>query len=62
MISNNQSPKVTIGMPVYNGEKFLSNAIDCFLAQSYTNFELIISDDGSTDSTSKICTENAAKD
>ena len=62
MISNNQSPKVTIGMPVYNGEKFLSNAIDCFLAQSYTNFELIISDDGSTDSTSKICTEYAAKD
>ena len=62
MNSNNQPPKVTIGMPVYNGEKFLCNALDCLLAQSYTNLELIISDDASTDSTSKICTEYAAKD
>ena len=62
MNSNNQPPKVTIGMPVYNGEKFLCNTLDCLLAQSYTNLELIISDDASTDSTSKICTEYAAKD
>ena len=62
MNSNNQPPKVTIGMPVYNGEKFLCNALDCLLAQSHTNLELIISDDASTDSTSKICTEYAAKD
>ena len=62
MNSNNQPPKVTIGMPVYNGEKFLCNTLDCLLAQSYTNLELIISDDASTDSTSKICTEYAVKD
>ena len=62
MNSNNQPPKVTIGIPVFNGEKFLRGCLDCFLAQTYTNFELIISDDASTDSTSKICNEYAEQD
>lgn len=44
-------PLVSIGMPVYNGEKYLREAIDSLFAQTYQNFEIIVSDDGSTDST-----------
>ena len=54
--------KVTIGMPVYQAEKTLRTALDSLLAQSYTNFELIISDNGSSDETSKICQEYATLD
>ena len=43
------NPLVTIGIPVYNSEKFLIQAIDSVLKQSYEHFELIITDDGSTD-------------
>ena len=46
-------PKVTIGLPVYNGELSLSQSIDSVLKQSFTDFELIISDNASTDSTIK---------
>lgn len=49
-----KKPLVTIGMPLFNGEKYLKEAIDSLLAQTYENFEIIISDDGSTDSTIKI--------
>lgn len=42
-------------MPVYNGERFLSSALDSILAQTYTDFELIISDNASTDGTETIC-------
>ncbi|WP_313348912.1 glycosyltransferase [Empedobacter sp.] len=42
---------VTIGIPTYNAEKFIVNTINSVLAQTYTNFELIITDDGSTDNT-----------
>ena len=62
MNSNNQLPKVCIGIPVYNGEKFLRNALDCLLNQSYENIEIIISDDTSTDSTKSICEEYMKKD
>ena len=55
-------PKVSIGLPVYNGEKFLSNALDSLLSQSFSDFELIISDNASTDSTQIICEEFAKKD
>ena len=48
-------PKVTIGLPVYNGELSLSQSIDSVLKQSFTDFELIISDNASTDSTPEIC-------
>lgn len=58
----NTSPRVSIGLAVYNGENFLAQAIECFLAQSYTDFELIISDNASTDRTPKICREYAARD
>jgi glycosyltransferase involved in cell wall biosynthesis len=55
-------PRVSIGMPVYNGERFLAEAIESILAQTFTDFELIISDNGSTDSTPAICERYARLD
>ena len=46
--------KISIIMPVYNKEKYLKNTIDSILKQEYKNFELIIVDDGSTDSTKDV--------
>lgn len=54
--------KVSIGLPVYNGEKYLRLALDSILHQDYTDFELIISDNASTDATRKICSSYAAQD
>lgn len=48
-------PDISIGMPVFNGEKYLSEAISSILSQSFGNFELIISDNASTDRTESIC-------
>ncbi len=56
------TPKVSIGMPVYNGEPFIREALDSLLAQTFTDFDLIISDNASTDGTEAICQEYAAKD
>jgi len=56
------SPKVSIGMPVYNGEKFIRGALDSLLAQTFTDFELIVSDNASTDSTELICREYMDRD
>ena len=55
-------PRVSIGMPVYNGENFLEQALDSLLAQTFGDFELIISDNGSTDRTEQICRNYAARD
>ncbi|MEM4395456.1 MAG: glycosyltransferase family 2 protein [Thermoplasmata archaeon] len=55
-------PLVSIGMPVYNGEKYIRQALDSLLAQDYENFELIISDNASEDKTPEICLEYAARD
>ena len=55
-------PKVSIGMPVYNGELFIREALDSLLVQTFTDFELIISDNGSTDATEAICKDYAEKD
>lgn len=55
-------PRVSMGMPVYNGEEYLERAIDSLLAQDYEDFELIISDNGSTDRTEEICRSYAARD
>jgi len=51
---NNQYPLVTVLMPVYNGERYLIQAINCILDQTFNNFELLIIDDGSTDRTCEI--------
>jgi glycosyltransferase involved in cell wall biosynthesis len=56
------APLVSIGLPVFNGEKYIQPALDSLLAQSYKNFELIISDNASTDGTEEICRLYAAKD
>jgi glycosyltransferase involved in cell wall biosynthesis len=57
-----RQPFVSIGLPVYNGQNFLRQAMEALLAQDYGNFELIISDNGSTDGTEAICREFAGRD
>jgi len=57
-----KTPQVSIGMPVYNGERFIRGALDSLLEQTFTDFELIISDNASTDKTENICREYVAKD
>ena len=56
------NPKLTIGMPVYNGELFIKKAIESILDQTFTDFELIISNNSSSDSTEKICQDFIDKD
>lgn len=53
---------VTIGVPVYNGELYLREALDSLLGQTYGDFGLVISDNASTDGTESICREYAARD
>jgi glycosyltransferase involved in cell wall biosynthesis len=55
-------PLVNIGMPIYNAEKFICQALDSLLKQDYEYFELIISDNHSTDSTQEICLDYMARD
>jgi glycosyltransferase involved in cell wall biosynthesis len=58
----NATPRLSIGLPVYNGEKYLAEALDALLGQSYEDFELIISDNASTDETADICRRYAKLD
>lgn len=58
----NNKHRVSIGLPVYNGENYIEKALDSILAQTFADFELIISDNASTDRTSGICQAYAAKD
>jgi glycosyltransferase involved in cell wall biosynthesis len=55
-------PKVSVGLPVYNGENYLAEAIDSILSQTLVDFELVISDNASTDRTQAICRRYAALD
>ena len=55
-------PRVNIGIPVYNGEKFIQKCLNSLLNQTFTDFEIILSDNASTDSTANICQEYADKD
>ena len=57
-----QPAAVSIGMPVYNGEKDLRRVLDSLLNQTFEDFDLIISDNASTDATKEICLEYADKD
>ncbi|MBO5676389.1 MAG: glycosyltransferase family 2 protein [Bacteroidaceae bacterium] len=56
------SPKISVILPVYNTEKYLHHCIDSILAQTFTDFELLLIDDGSKDGSGKICDEYSAKD
>ena len=49
------APRLTIGLPVYNGEEYVAESLEALLGQSFTDFELIIADNASTDSTGDIC-------
>ena len=53
---------ISIIVPVYNVEKYLHRCIDSILAQSFTDFELLLVNDGSKDKSGEICDEYAAKD
>jgi len=55
-------PLVSIGLPVYNAERFLRQALDSLLAQDYANVELIVSDNASGDATEEICRSYAGRD
>jgi glycosyltransferase involved in cell wall biosynthesis len=57
-----QPPTVSVGLPVFNGEPFIAEAIDSILAQTFEDFELVISDNASTDRTQEICLAYAEKD
>lgn len=58
----NVVPRLSIGMPVFNGEKYLASVLDSLLNQTYSDFELIISDNASADGTQEICLGYAARD
>lgn len=56
------SPKISIIIPVYNTEKYLSRCVDSVIAQTFLDIEIILVDDGSTDGSGKICDEFAVRD
>ena len=55
-------PRVSIGLPVYNGERYLRECVDSILDQTFRDFELILSDNASTDATAAICEAYATRD
>ena len=55
-------PRVSIGVPVYNGERFIRQSVESLLAQTYGDFELVITDNASKDGTEEVCRELAKKD
>src|SRR5262245_17750978 len=57
-----RAPTVSVGVPVYNGERYLDKALSSILRQDFEDFELIISDNASTDGTAEICKAYADKD
>jgi len=61
-IKGAREPKVSVGMPVYNGEEFIGDAIKSILGQSFRDIELIICDNASDDATGEICRKIAASD
>lgn len=56
------TPKISIIVPVYNVEQYLPHCIDSILVQSFTDFELLLIDDGSKDKSGEICDEYVEKD
>jgi glycosyltransferase involved in cell wall biosynthesis len=55
-------PRVSIGLPVYNGENYIREALESILSQTFRDWELIVSDNASTDATVRICNEYAQRD
>lgn len=61
-VVNAVAPKVSIGLPVFDGENFLVEALESHLAQTFEDYELIICDNASTDDTAQICEQYAKRD
>ena len=61
-MTGSHRPRVSIGLPVYNGERFLTEVLECILGQTFVDYELIISDNASTDRTAQICQAYASRD
>jgi len=61
-MNDTSNPSLSIGLPVYNGSEFLEETMDSILAQTFINYELVISDNASTDQTEEICCRYAAMD
>jgi glycosyltransferase involved in cell wall biosynthesis len=61
-VAGDESPLVSIGMPVFDGERFVGEALESLLAQDYPHFELIVSDNASQDRTEEICREYQQRD
>jgi glycosyltransferase involved in cell wall biosynthesis len=57
-----QGPRVSLGMPVYNAERYIEEALESLLGQSFDDFELVISDNASTDRTGDICRAYVTRD
>lgn len=55
-------PRVSVGLPVYNGERYVRQALDSLLDQDFDDFEIVICDNASTDGTAEICRAYSAKD
>src|SRR5262245_24800455 len=62
MLCQNSSPRVTVSVPVRNGQRYLRACLDSILAQSFKDFELIICDNASTDATESICSAYSRRD
>ncbi len=60
--SREPTPRVSVAVPVYNGERYLRKTIDSLLAQTFGDLEIIITDNASTDATEQICRQYAADD
>ncbi len=61
-MENGNSPKISVIVPVYNVEKYLHRCVDSILSQTFTDFEVLLIDDGSKDKSGVICDEYAQKD
>lgn len=57
-----ENPKISVIVPVYNVEKYLRKCVDSILSQTFTDFELLLIDDGSKDHSGEICDEYALQD
>ncbi len=62
IIDMNNNPMISVIMPVYNSEKYLKGTCQTILRQTYRDFELILVDDGSSDSSPSICDELSKED
>lgn len=61
-MTDNNTPLVSVIVPVYNAEKYLNRCVDSILSQTMTDFELLLIDDGSKDDSGRICDEYSEKD